>query len=261
VSGHDHRPLAGRAALVTGGSQGLGFGMAEALARAGGDVAILARRENRLREAAAELETHGVRVVPLAADLGDADRAMAAVDDAAEALGRLDVLVTAAAAQLRKPLLEVTPQDFDDLVAVNLRAVYFMGQRAARHMLARERVDGEVRGKLINVASLTAVGAWPDVSVYGMSKGGVVQLTKAMALELAPEGICANAIGPGTFRTELTEPIYSDPERAADICRRIPMGRPGLAHDLAGATVFLASDASDYVTGQVLWVDGGWLVS
>ena len=147
-------------------------------------------------------------------------------------------------------------------MAVNLRAVYFMGQRAAQHMLRRERPpDGGTRGKIINVASLTSVGAWANVSIYGATKGGVVQMTKAMALEWAPLGICVNAIGPGTFHTELTEALYSDPVRTEQILKRLPMGRPGMADDLAGATVFLASPASDYVTGQVLWVDGGWLVT
>ncbi len=254
------RPLAGRTALVTGGSQGLGLGMAEALAAAGCDVALVARTPERLREAVMRVEAHGVRAHALPVDLADADGAMAAVDAAAELLGRLDVLVTAAATQLRKPMLDVQVDEFDHLVAVNLRSVYFQCQRAARHMLEQEPLGDGARGKLVNVASLTAVGAWPDVSVYGTTKGGVVQLTKAMALELAPHGICANAVGPGTFRTELTESLYSDPQRSAEIVRRIPMGRPGAPGDLAGATVFLAGPGSDYVTGQVLWVDGGWLV-
>lgn len=184
------------------------------------------------------------------------DRATEAVDRAVEALGRLDVLVTAAGAQLRRPALEVEPEEWERLVAVNLRAVYFMCQRAARHMV--ERGTG---GKIVTVASLTAVASWPDVSVYGMTKGGVVQATKAMAREWAPYGICVNAIGPGTFHTDLTEDLYSDPERRAEIVARIPLGRPGVPSNLAGATVFLASPASDYVTGHVLWVDGGWLAA
>jgi 2-dehydro-3-deoxy-D-gluconate 5-dehydrogenase len=261
VSGLDPRPLTGRVALVTGGSQGLGLGMAEALARAGADVALVARSRDRLEAAAERLRGHGGQVLSVSVDLSDTAAAVDAVDTVAAELGRLDVLITSAAAQLRKPFLEVAPDEFDRLVSVNLRAVYFMCQAAARQMLAREPVNGRARGKIINVASLTAVGAWPDVSVYGTTKGGVVQLTKAMALELAREGICANAIGPGTFRTELTEPIYNDPERSQEIRSRIPMGRPGLPDDLGGATVFLASDASDYVTGQVLWVDGGWTVT
>lgn len=253
--------LDGVAALVTGGSQGLGLGMALALAEAGADVALVARSEDRLREAATKIEALGRRSVVLPADLGDVEAAVRVVDEAAEALGRLDILVTAAALQLRKPALEVTPTEWDRLVDVNLRSVYFTCQQAARHMLAREQShDRRIRGKIINVSSLTAAAAWPNVSVYGATKGGVTQLTKALALEWASLGICVNAIGPGTFHTELTDALYSDPERAAKITSRIPLGRPGVAGDLAGATVFLASPASDYITGQVIWVDGGWLL-
>jgi NAD(P)-dependent dehydrogenase (short-subunit alcohol dehydrogenase family) len=252
--------LDGKTALVTGGSQGLGFGMARALAEAGADVAIVARSEDRLIDAAKEIATIGRRAVPLVADLSDLDAAVAVVDAAAVALGGLDILVTAAAGQLRKPALEVTPDDWDRMLAVGLRAVYFMCQRAAQIMLGGEGSNGTVRGKIITVASLTAAGAWPNVSVYGTLKGGVTQMTKAMALEWAPLGICVNAIGPGTFHTELTEALYADPERAVRIVSRIPLGRPGIPDDLAGAVVYLASPASDYVTGQVLWVDGGFLL-
>jgi NAD(P)-dependent dehydrogenase (short-subunit alcohol dehydrogenase family) len=145
------------------------------------------------------------------------------------------------------------------MINVNMRAVYFMAQRAATHMLRQEAIGDGCRGKIINVASLTAVGAWPDVSIYGVTKGGVMQMTKAMALEWSPHRIGVNAIGPGTFHTELTDALYTDRERAQRIVSRIPVGRPGTADDLAGAVVFLASPASDYVTGQVLWVDGGFL--
>ncbi len=257
----DRMRLDGKAALVSGGSQGLGLGMARALAEAGADVAIVARSAERLAAAAREIGVAGRRVVAIAADLNDLDAAIGAVDRAAAAFGRLDILVTAAADQLRKPALEVTPAEWERMVAVNLRAVYFMGQAAARAMIARdEPQNGAIRGKIVNIASLTAVGAWPDVSVYGTIKGGVVQMTKAMALEWGRLGICVNAIGPGTFHTDLTEALYADPARAARIVSRIPLGRPGVPDDLAGAVVFLASPASDYVTGQVLWVDGGFLV-
>ena len=257
----DRMRLDGKVALVTGGSQGLGRGAARALAEAGATVAIAARSEDRLAEAAAQIEACGQRALPLPVDLSDVRAAMDAVDLTVAALGRLDILVTAAATQVRKPILQVTPEDWEHLIAVNLRAVYFMCQRAAHQMLARQLPsDGGARGKIINVVSLTAVGAWPEVSVYGTAKGGVAQMTKAMALEWGPLGICANAIGPGTFRTELTRPLYDDPARAERIISRIPLGRPGLPDDVAGAVVFLASPASDYVTGQVLWIDGGWLV-
>lgn len=252
----DRFRLEGKVALITGGSQGLGLAMAEALADAGADVALVARREDRLAAAAERIEARGRRALPLAADLASLDEAVGVVDNTVEELGRLDILVTAAAAQLRRPALEVEPDEWRRLVDVNLRAVYFQCQRAARHMVERG-----VRGKIVNVASLTAVGAWPNVSVYGMTKGGVVQATKAMAREWAEHGICVNAIGPGTFRTELTQELYADPVRSAEIVARIPLGRPGEPSDLAGAIVFLASAASDYVTGQVLWVDGGWLAA
>lgn len=258
----DEFRLDGKAALVTGGSQGLGLGMALALAEAGADVAVLARHVDRLAEAAAQIEERGSRALTLPVDISDLDAAVNAVDRAADAFGRLDILVTSAAAQVRKPALEVTRADWDYMLAVNLRAVYFMCQRAAQRILDRQRPNGDgIRGKIINIASLTAIGAWPNVSIYGTTKGGVVQMTQAMALEWAPLGICCNAIGPGTFHTELTGPLYTDPVRSEEIVSRIPLGRPGLPRDLAGAVVYLASPASDYVTGQVIWVDGGWLVN
>lgn len=257
----DQMRLDGKVALVTGGSQGLGRGMARALAEAGADVALVARSSARLAEAATEIAALGRRALPIPADLADLDAAVQAVDTAAAALGRLDILVTSAAAQVRKPALEVTPADWERMIAVNLRAVYFMAQAAARHMVAAERLSPTaVVGKIITISSLTAVGAWPQVSIYGTTKGGVTQMTRAMALEWSPLGICVNAIGPGTFHTELTDALYTDPQRAARIVERIPLGRPGVPEDLAGAVVFLASPASDYVTGQVLWVDGGFLV-
>jgi NAD(P)-dependent dehydrogenase (short-subunit alcohol dehydrogenase family) len=255
----DRMRLDGKVALVTGGSQGLGLGMAMALAEAGADVAIAARSRERLDAAAAQLSAMGHRVLPLAVDLADVDAATDAVGRTVAAFGRIDILVAAAATQLRKPALEVIPDEWDSLVAVNLRSVYFTCQRAARHMLNRDRpADGGSLGKIVTIASLTAVGAWPDVSVYGMTKGGIVQMTKAMALEWAPHGICVNAIGPGTFKTELTQALYEDSTRSERIVSRIPLGRAGNPADLAGAVVYLASPASDYVTGQVLWVDGGW---
>ncbi len=252
--------LQGKKALVTGGSQGLGLGMALAMAEAGADVALVARTEERLRAAASQVEAGGRTAVVLPADLESTEVAAQVVDDAAEALGGLDILVTAAALQLRKPALEVTPEEWDRLTSVNLRSVYFTCQRAAHVMLRSEAEDG-IRGKIINVASLTSTAAWPDVSIYGTTKGGVLAMTRAFALEWARYGILVNAVGPGTFHTELTDALYSDPERAGRITSRIPLRRPGRPEDLAGVTVFLASPASNYVTGQVIWVEGGWLLT
>src|SRR5215218_7267851 len=257
----DQLSLDGKRALVTGGSRGLGFAMAMALAEAGADVAIVARDVGRLAESTQMIsDATGRTVLPIAANLADVDAAKGVVDQTVADLGGLNILVTAAAAQLRKPALEVTPDDFDMMFAVGLRSIYFMCQQAAKAMLQNSESPNRIKGKIVNIASLTSFGAWPDVSLYGTIKGGVQQMTKAMALEWAPLGICVNAIGPGTFHTELTDALYSDPERAARITSRIPLGRPGMGPDLGGAVVYLASNASDYVTGQVLWVDGGFLL-
>jgi NAD(P)-dependent dehydrogenase (short-subunit alcohol dehydrogenase family) len=257
----DSMRLDGKVALVTGGSQGLGLGIAEALAEAGASVAIAARRHDRLQEAASRIEAHGHPVQAVQADLRDLAAVRDVIDSTCNRFGHIDILVTSAAAQLRKPILEVTPDEWDEMVSINQRSVFFLCQETARRMIERpDESESGVRGKIINIASLTAVGAWPNVSVYGMTKGGVVQMTKAMALEWASLGVCVNALGPGTFHTELTDPLYTDPGRSARIVERIPLGRPGIPRDLAGAAVFLASPASDYVTGQVLWVDGGYLV-
>jgi NAD(P)-dependent dehydrogenase (short-subunit alcohol dehydrogenase family) len=247
--------LNGKVALVTGGSQGLGLAMARALAEAGASVAIAARRADRLEQARTTLQINGNDPLVLNADLADVETPERIVAETLAHYGHLDILITAAGTQLRKPILQVTPDDWERVMAVNLRAVYFTCQHAARAMCAQGS------GKIINIASLTSVGAWHNVSIYGTSKGGIVQMTKAMALEWAPYHINVNAIGPGTFPTELTEPLYNDANRTAAILQRIPMGRAGTPGDLAGATVFLASKASDYITGQVLYVDGGWLVT
>lgn len=257
----DRFRLEGKAALVTGGGRGLGQAMAVALAEAGADVAVTGRSMDRLRESCSEIERRGVSALAIEADLADLDAARGAVGCTLAAFGRFDILITAAGLQLRKPALAVTPEEWDRITDVNLRSVYFTCQRAAQAMQERERpADGSALGKIVNIASLTSQVAWPDVSIYTASKGGVMQMTKAMALEWGPLGICVNAIGPGSFRTDLTRALYDDPERTARIEARIPLGRAGNPDDLAGAAVFLASPASDYVTGTVLWVDGGILL-
>lgn len=247
--------LTGKAALITGASRGLGKGMALALAEAGADVMLVARGRDGLRDTAAAAEAFGRRAVVEPCDLADPAAPAHLVERAVEVFGHLDVLVTAAALQVRKPAVEMTLDDWDRLVNVNLRSVYFLCQQAGIQMIAQGR------GKIINIASLTSVASWPDVSIYCATKGGIVQMTKAFALEWGPKNVQVNAIGPGTFHTELTDAMYRDPERRAKIVNRVPMGRPGAPEDLAGATIFLASDASNYMTGQVIYIDGGWLVS
>lgn len=248
--------LRGKVAVVTGGSQGLGRGMALALAAAGADVILMSRNADRLSEAVAELNSKapGGRHGREAVDVAD----LAALEEALERVNRshggIDILLNAAAVQVRKPALEVSPAEFDLLMTVNLRSAYFASQFAARIMQRRGR-----GGKIIHVASLgTAIGL-RNVSIYTAAKSGIAGMLRTMALEWAPLNIQVNAVGPGYYRTELTESLFQDPERRDWVLSRIPLGRSGLPADLAGAAVFLASRASDYITGQILYVDGGWL--
>jgi NAD(P)-dependent dehydrogenase (short-subunit alcohol dehydrogenase family) len=245
--------LSGKVALVTGASRGLGAGMAQALAAAGADLALASRTVEDLDRVAGEIRDLGRDALVIPADLSQVSQVQAMVTAAEKHYGQIDILVNNAGFNIRKPALEVGEEDWDRLHAVNLKAVFFACQAAAPGMISRGG------GKIINVASLTTVLGFPNQSVYGASRGGVGQLTKALAVEWARHGINVNAIGPGYYETAQTRPLFEDPEKRAWIQRRIPVGRTGMAEDLAGALLFLASPASDYVTGQILFVDGGWL--
>jgi 2-dehydro-3-deoxy-D-gluconate 5-dehydrogenase len=240
--------LTGTRALVTGGARGLGRAMARALAGAGATVAVLSRSE-QADEAAAELGGIAVR-----ADLGDRDQLRRGFGEAVDGLGGIDVLVACHGIGRRVPALDHDRSDWDDVLATNLTSVFELCQVAGRIMVEQGR------GKIVTVASMLSFSGGLNVSSYAASKGGVAQLTKALANEWAPHGVNVNAIAPGYFKTDLTTGIWrDDPERSAQILSRIPAGRWGDPVDLAGAVVFLASAASDYVHGIVLPVDGGWL--
>jgi 2-deoxy-D-gluconate 3-dehydrogenase len=240
--------LTGRLALVTGGGRGLGRGMAGALAAAGATVAVLGRSE-QVDRAAAELGGVAVR-----ADLADREQLQRGFAEAVAALGGLDVLVASHGLGRRVPALEHDRADWDDVLATNLTSVFELCRLAGRIMVDRRR------GKIVTVASMLSFSGGLNVSSYAASKGGVAQLTKALANEWAPHCVNVNAIAPGYFKTDLNVGIWrDDPERSAQILERIPAGRWGEPSDLAGAVVFLASPASDYVHGVVLPVDGGFL--
>ena len=246
--------LNGKVSLVTGGYRGLGMGMAEGLARAGSRLVLVGRSEAPLRLAAEELgKETGVEVAPLVGDVSRTAALAELVERAGGIFGKLDVLVNAAGTQVRKPFLEMSPEEYDRVLATNLKAVFFLSQQVARHMIANK-----VAGRIINIASLTSALGISNTSAYGASKGGVASLTKNMAVELAPYGIRVTAIAPGYFRTQLTEAAFQDRERLAWMESRIPLGKTGSPRDLAGTAVFLASDAAAYLTGNVIYVDGGW---
>ncbi|MEO0762970.1 MAG: SDR family oxidoreductase [Pseudomonadota bacterium] len=244
--------LSGRVALVTGASSGIGRALAVAFAGAGAGVVILARRADRLASTVAEIEASGGRAAALAADLGAISDLAGIAHAAADPFGPPDILVNAAALNYRQPWNEITPESWSATIGLNLSAPFFLAQALVPAM--RDRGWGRV----INIASVQAVRAMPDSIPYGASKGGLAQLTRAMAEAWSCHGICCNAIAPGYFRTEMTADLYGDPALMEANARRTAVGRNGEVGDITGPGLFLAAPASDYVTGQMLFVDGGF---
>jgi 2-dehydro-3-deoxy-D-gluconate 5-dehydrogenase len=243
--------LAGKVALVTGGSRGLGAGIALGLASAGADVVVHASKPPR--ETAAEIERLGRRAAALAADLSDPSAPARLAAEALAAFGRIDILINNAGVIRRAPAAEHSDEFWDDVIQVNLSSVFRLSRAIGKHMLERGS------GKIVNVASLLSFQGGITVPGYAAAKGGVAQLTKALANEWAGRGLNVNAIAPGYMVTDNTAVLRADETRTRQIGERIPAGRWGTPADLAGAAVFLASPASDYVNGHVLVVDGGWL--
>lgn len=243
--------LTDRIAVVTGAGRGIGQAMGLAFAGAGADVVAVGRQP--ASDLVAEIERLGRRCVFLKADLEDPTQVKTVIPRALQAMGRVDILVNNAGLIVRKPAVEVTAEDWHRVIQVNLHAVFRLCQDAARDMLPRRR------GKIINVGSLMSFEGGILISPYTASKGAIGQLTKALANEWAPHGINVNAIVPGYIATDLTQALQDDPVRNPAILARLPAGRWGRPDDLAGAAVFLASAASDYVHGHLLAVDGGWL--
>jgi 2-deoxy-D-gluconate 3-dehydrogenase len=245
--------LTGKNALVTGSTKGLGAAIALALAEAGANVVIHGRTSDPL-DICGRVREFGRRSVFIAADLADAPACLQLFEKVVEALGTIDILVNNAGIIRRSPASEFPPQDWDEVIAVNLTAAFRLCQLAGNRML--ERGAG---GKIVNVASLLSFQGGVFVPSYAAAKGGLVQLTKALANEWASRGINVNAIAPGYMATENTAALRKDPDRNRQILERIPSGRWGEPCDVSGAAIFLCSPASEYVHGHVLVVDGGWL--
>jgi len=244
--------LSGRTALVTGGNSGIGLTMARALGLAGAEVVLAARREEETAEAVSELARADIRARSIPVDLASPDCATVVTEGLTRFTLEPDILVNAAGVNLREPFSTVTAAGFDLHMALHLRAPFLLTQALAPAMAVRGW------GRIINLASLQSSRAFPNSAPYGAGKGGIVQLTRAIAEEWSSRGITCNAIAPGFFPTPLTEPVFSDPVRAAKNAAQTAIGRNGQLDDLWGATVFLASEASAYVTGQTLAVDGGF---
>jgi len=243
--------LAGKRALVTGANTGIGQAIAVALAEAGADVALAGRSEPT--ETLALIAAARRKAVSIAADLSSIEPVARVIDETVSALGGIDILVNNAGIIRRDDLADFTEADWDAVLDTNLKSLFFLSQAAARHMAAQGS------GKIVNIASLLSFQGGIRVPSYAAAKSGVAGVTKAMANELAAKGVQVNAIAPGYIQTNNTAALQADETRNRQILERIPTGRWGSPEDIAGAAVFLASPASDYVTGHVLAVDGGWL--
>jgi NAD(P)-dependent dehydrogenase (short-subunit alcohol dehydrogenase family) len=242
--------LSGRTALVTGASRGLGQYFARALALAGADLIVTARKGSDAEPFAEEIRALGRKVTSLSLDVRD-EASIKQMAEQAAAVGKIDILVNNAGCNVRKPTLDITWDEYNRVLETNLRGTFFVAQSIARHMIPRKY------GRIINIGSVTTVFGYANITPYCASRGGVKQLTMALADEWGRHGITVNCLAPGWFRTEQNKVLYDNKKWVEYICDRIPVGRPGKPNDLDGAVVFLASEASEYVTGQTLLVDGG----
>ncbi len=239
-------------ALVTGGGKGLGKSMAKALADAGADVAITSRKIESLRDTAAILRESGRRIVEAELNITDMDSISRCVEEVQKELGGIDILVNNAGCNVRKPSVDITPGDWDTVLHTNLKGTFFMAQAAARLMIKKGL------GRIINIGSLTSFFGFKGIAPYCASRGGVMQLTKSLAAEWAEFGINVNCIAPGWLKTDQTGVLFGSEEWVAYTLEKIPKGRFGVGEDLAGTVVFLASEASEYITGQIISVCGGF---
>jgi NAD(P)-dependent dehydrogenase (short-subunit alcohol dehydrogenase family) len=243
--------LTGKVAIITGASRGLGQYFGRALARAGADLVVTSRDAATLKPFQAEIESLGRKALPLSLDVRDQSSITKMVEAAAAHYGKIDVLVNNAGCNVRKPALEISWEDWNLILDTNLRGTFFVAQAVARHMIP------EKSGRIINIGSVTCVSGYAGLGPYGASRGGVKQLTMSLADDWGIHGITVNCLAPGWFKTQQNAKLYENQEWVDYLCDRIPLKRPGHPQDLDGAVVFLASDASAYITGQTLLVDGG----
>lgn len=243
--------LHGKVALVTGASRGLGQYFGRALANAGADLVVTSRTVASLRPFCAEITALGRRVLPLELDVCNEQSIRGMVAEAVEHFGSLDILVNNAGVNIRKPAVDVSWEDWNAVLNTNLRGAFFVATEVAKRMIPRRY------GRIINIGSVTAVFGYAGIAPYCASRGGVKQMTMSLADDWGSHGITVNCLAPGWFETEQTKELYQNDQWLEYINDRIPLGRPGTPQDLDGAVIFLASDASAYITGQTLLVDGG----
>jgi len=246
--------LSGKTAIITGASQGIGKGLAYALANAGANLALVSRNEKLLRETTREINKLGGKTIFIKADVAQEREVLTATQEVLKKFSTIDILVNCAGIMIRGSVENITEEDWDKLFSVNLKGVFLFSKAVGKIMIKQRK------GKIINISSISSVVGGENIPIYSCSKGGVKQLTKAMAVGWAKYNINVNAIAPGYFRTNMTQSLYNNPEIREKILNRIPMRRWGNPmEDLSGAVIFLSSSASDYITGQTIFVDGGYL--
>lgn len=243
--------LTGKVAFVSGASRGLGLQFSRALAKAGADLVVTSRTLDSLNGTVTEIAALGRKCFPVALDVREEASIHAAVASAIGEFGKIDILINNAGCNIRKPALEVTWEDWNTILDTNLRGVFFLAQAVARHMVAAHY------GRIVNIGSVTSVCGYAGLGPYGASRGGTKQLTMSLADDWGKHGITVNCLAPGWFKTAQNAVMYENEDWVAYLSDRIPLGRPGADGDLDGTVVFLSSDASAYITGQTLLVDGG----
>ena len=245
--------LKNKVAIVTGAYGDLGYSISKAYLDAGAYVVLTGLSKSNLDNMAQQLESFSEFILPCVVDVSDALQVNAMVEEVIDRFGKIDILVTAAGVQHREPIEVFNHDEWNRVLQVNLTGTFHCAQAVTKHMISRKM------GRIIMISSLTAEIGIPNIAAYAASRGGIKQLGKTMAVELASSGITVNCVGPGRFKTKMTEDVFSDESKRKDFLNAIPMQRAGIPEDLSGILIFLASDSSSYITGQSIYVDGGWL--
>ncbi len=256
--------ISGRVALITGASRGIGRAIAQGLAEAGASIALCSRTRAELLQTAEEIRALGVRAEAFPADVVSVVGIKALVRDVLDRMGQIDILVNVAGVNRRGPSTEITEEDWDTVLDLNLKGLFFTSQAVGRYWIETHRFAPEHnrgKGKIINIGSIAGEMGFRRVAPYAASKSGMLGVMRSLALEWATEGICVNCLAPGYVETQFTKPLFDDPTFTTAFHNRVPMGRRGYPVDLVGAAVFLAAPASDYLTGQTIVVDGGYLIA